>query len=43
MKQESIALSCFGELLVTKCVFPDNQIFIARPTLIYLNPDKLHY
>ena len=43
MKQESIALSCFGELLATKCVFPDNQIFIARPTLIYLNPDKLHY
>ena len=43
MKQEFIALSCFGELLVTKCVFPDNQIFIARPTLIYLNPDKLHY
>ena len=43
MKQESIALSCFGELLATKCVFPDNQIFIARPTLIYLNPDKCRF
>ena len=42
MKQEFIAL-LRNKCVFTKCVFPNNQMFIARPTLIYLNPDKLHY
>ena len=44
-----IVLSNFGESLAleakvcdqTKCLFLNNELFVVRPTLIYMNPAEI--
>ena len=39
----SLVLLVFDESLATKCVSMNNKPCMVRPTLIDLNPDKLHH
>ena len=43
IKQVLIMLLSSSELFVTKCISLNNEPFIARTTLLNLNPDELHH
>ena len=38
-----LVMLAFSGLLATKCVSMNNQPYMARPSLIYLNPDEFYY